>query len=265
MTNFDRAAAFRRAARFMMDVEERSYTRKEPWRLGTAFFHEQFPVKWVLNFLRLEEDDPSVSAEEVAAEADRVMGGAGLTHRMLHMIDPDAARRLQPGLEALGWRSDRLLVMGLASIPPVSQAEGVQVREISQDEMYEVAKVLAARHFPQEAHHAEELARSREVIVKAANAISLGGIVDGRIVGSCDFYDGGDIGQIEEVDTLEEFRKRGIAKAVVTTAIAMSHEKGHELTFLVADDNDWPKDFYERLGFVPVGHIYEFRRTPWGD
>nr|MBA2726187.1 GNAT family N-acetyltransferase [Actinomycetota bacterium] len=94
MKTFDRAAAFRRA------VEERSYTRKEPWSLGTAFFHDDFPAKWVLNFLRLEHEDPKVSAAEIAREADKVMGG--LRHRMLHVEDAATAARLWPGLEALG-------------------------------------------------------------------------------------------------------------------------------------------------------------------
>jgi hypothetical protein len=28
----------------------------------------------------------------------------------------------------------------------------------------------------------------------------------------------------------------------------------------VADDNDWPKLLYERLGFRPVGHLWQFHR-----
>ncbi|MGI8407975.1 MAG: GNAT family N-acetyltransferase, partial [Actinomycetota bacterium] len=85
MKTFDRAAAFRRAVDFMRAVEERSYTRKEPWSLGTAFFHDDYPAKWVLNFLRLEHEDPKVSAAEIAREADILMGG--LRHRMLHVED----------------------------------------------------------------------------------------------------------------------------------------------------------------------------------
>jgi GNAT superfamily N-acetyltransferase len=214
--------------------------------------------------MRIERDDPAVSAEDVVKEADAVMGAAGLSHRMLHTDNAEVADRLRPGLESLGWRSEQLLVMALGSVPPVYAAEGVEVREIPQDEMFEVAKKATADHFPEQADHADQLARSREVIIKAANGISLGGCIDGEIAGSCDFYDGGDVGQIEDVDTLERFRKRGVAKALVTTAIAMSQQQGHDLTFLVADDKDWPKDFYARLSFVPVGYLYEFRKTAKG-
>jgi hypothetical protein len=32
--------------------------------------------------------------------------------------------------------------------------------------------------------------------------------------------------------------------------------------FLVADDADWPKDLYVRLGFDPVSRFWSFVRTP---
>jgi hypothetical protein len=37
---------------------------------------------------------------------------------------------------------------------------------------------------------------------------------------------------------------------------------GHELVFLVADDDDWPKDLYARLGFETIGRTWSFLRTP---
>jgi hypothetical protein len=48
---------------------------------------------------------------------------------------------------------------------------------------------------------------------------------------------------------------------VVQTAVEASLETGNELTFLVADDEDWPKQMYAGLGFEPVGRRYEFTRT----
>jgi hypothetical protein len=37
---------------------------------------------------------------------------------------------------------------------------------------------------------------------------------------------------------------------------------GHELIFVVADDEDWPKDLYAKLGFDPVGKAWNFTRPP---
>jgi hypothetical protein len=39
-----------------------------------------------------------------------------------------------------------------------------------------------------------------------------------------------------------------------------SVESGDELTFLVADERDWPKDWYARRGFEPIGRRYELLR-----
>ena len=33
---------------------------------------------------------------------------------------------------------------------------------------------------------------------------------------------------------------------------------GADLVFLVADDEDWPKELYRRLGFDELGRLYKF-------
>ena len=66
------------------------------------------------------------------------------------------------------------------------------------------------------------------------------------------------IGQIEDVLTLERFRNRGLARATVMRALAASREAGHDLTFLIADRDDWPKELYRKLGFDEIGRIWEF-------
>ena len=36
---------------------------------------------------------------------------------------------------------------------------------------------------------------------------------------------------------------------------------GTELVFIVADDDDWPKDLYGRLGFEPIGRAWVVHRA----
>jgi predicted GNAT family acetyltransferase len=61
--------------------------------------------------------------------------------------------------------------------------------------------------------------------------------------------------------TAEEHRRRGYGRAVVEAATRASLESGNELTFLVADDDDWPKEMYARIGYEPAGRRFEFTRT----
>jgi predicted GNAT family acetyltransferase len=69
------------------------------------------------------------------------------------------------------------------------------------------------------------------------------------------------VAQIEDVATLPAFRNRGLARAVVLEAAALARASGAELVFLVADENDWPKDLYGRLGFDQIGVEHVFGRS----
>jgi ribosomal protein S18 acetylase RimI-like enzyme len=58
--------------------------------------------------------------------------------------------------------------------------------------------------------------------------------------------------------TLERFRNRGLARAVVSKALGEARASDHDLVFLIADRDDWPKELYGKLGFDVVGRIWEF-------
>jgi len=69
------------------------------------------------------------------------------------------------------------------------------------------------------------------------------------------------VGQVEDVSTLPAFRNRGYARAVVSAAVTASRDAGHALTFIIADEDDWPRRLYAKLGFAPVGTTSRFRKT----
>ena len=58
---------------------------------------------------------------------------------------------------------------------------------------------------------------------------------------------------MEAVATLPAHRGRGYASAVVLRAVEEALAAGHDLVFLTADDDDWPKELYARLGFEQIG------------
>ena len=82
--------------------------------------------------------------------------------------------------------------------------------------------------------------------------------VDGEVASYCELYSDGSTAQIENVLTLERFRKRGLARATVSRALEDARSGDHSLVFLIADRDDWPKDLYAKLGFEEVGHVWEF-------
>ena len=46
----------------------------------------------------------------------------------------------------------------------------------------------------------------------------------------------------------------------MSQAVALARDASQEPIFIVADDNDWPKLLYERLGFRGVGNLWQFHR-----
>ena len=85
--------------------------------------------------------------------------------------------------------------------------------------------------------------------------------VEGRIASYCELFSDGRSGQIESVMAGEEFRGRGLGKAVVAGALAAS-QAVHDFTFIVADAGDWPKELYGKLGFEAAGSTFSFVRRP---
>jgi GNAT superfamily N-acetyltransferase len=86
------------------------------------------------------------------------------------------------------------------------------------------------------------------------------GRADGVDAAVTTLYSDGATAQVEDVATLRDYRRRGLARATVSAAIDAAVEMGHELVFIVADEDDWPKELYARLGFDPIGRTWAFTR-----
>lgn len=86
------------------------------------------------------------------------------------------------------------------------------------------------------------------------------GRADGVDAAVTTLYSDGTVAQVEDVATLRDYRRRGLARATVSAAIDAALEMGHELVFIVADDDDWPKDLYGRLGFDRIGCTWALTR-----
>lgn len=86
----------------------------------------------------------------------------------------------------------------------------------------------------------------------------------GELAGVTLLYSDGSVAQVENVYVIPEARGHGYGRALVTHAAALSLEHDHEMTFIVADDQNWPKHLYHRLGFQPVGRTWAFHRGGGG-
>jgi len=233
-------------------------TRTEPFRFGTAVSMPECPLRHDSNYLLVEGDAPDLDAAALAAEADRIQGAAGLRHRCVMFRDAAAGERCAPGFEALGWSAFRGLVMAQRRPPEGAVDSSLAVPA-------DAAALRAAREaeilgYPWGTPEvARQLLSARSHIPVPALPFAV--FVDGEPATFGELYAEGPVAQVEAVATVERFRRRGFASAVVLRAAAEARAAGADLVFLCCDAEDRPKDLYRRLGFDAIGRYVKFTRA----
>jgi len=250
MTEVDRCLAFLRDHAF------RVAHIGPTGRFGTALLYEELPRVWSLNYVLVERDLDTATAEALAAEADELLGGAGLRHRKVEVLDEAAGERLAGEFQALGWHIERDLVQPHRR-PADREVDVSFVEEVDTETLAPVWAEAMRKDFGSDDDVIRQLTEHKQVLADDG-ARFFAARVDGVLASYCDLYSDGQTAQIEAVQTLERFRNKGLARAVVSGALAASEAEGHDLTFLLADQADWPKQLYEKLGFDVVGSVYEF-------
>jgi len=173
--------------------------------------------------------------------------------------DDTAGARLAPGFEALGWQVERLRFMARRRTPH-RPARLDTVEELDWPAFRPALEAATRREHGHEEETIRQLVDRTVVTAAAVRLRHFGARVDGQVVSFCDLYSDGRTAQIESVTTFEEHQGRGLGSAVVLRAAEEAAVAGQDLVFLVADDDDWPKAWYERLGFDPVGRTWTFNR-----
>ena len=245
---------FERAFAFQGRIEERTTERLEPTPYGPLLVHARLNRVHDVNFLRaLEPGD--ASAEELAAEADRVQGAAGIAHRRVNLRGEEKAERLEPQFVRLGWSRS----VSCSWCNGAGRTGDQNVHEVDEPTL----RPLWADAIRSEPHRKDEkLVRQildhRRDVGEAIPTRLFAGEADGKLVAHTELYSEEGVGQVENVFTLPDYRGRGLARSLVLHAVAESHAADNELTFLVADADDWPQRLYEKLGFETVGRYARF-------
>jgi GNAT superfamily N-acetyltransferase len=253
-TELERAVAFEEALR------EAAVDLVEPNPLGSAVFTDSLPLVWSLNLLRV--DRPEATAEEIAAEAERLQSGAGLEHRRVSIQDEAAGRELENGFTALGWKPDVFLFM-VPRRDPHRPVDTSGVVEVEREELRPIREAILGEWLGDAADEViPQLSESDRRFAAAGNARHFAVTVGGKAVSSTDLFSDGRTAQIEDVGTLPDHRGSGHASAVVMKALEEARAMGHEFIFLVAGARDWPKEMYRRLGFDAIGEKYAYLLHP---
>jgi RimJ/RimL family protein N-acetyltransferase/ribosomal protein S18 acetylase RimI-like enzyme len=247
MSDAARIRAFRHA------IEDAVADQLEPEAWGTFLSTPSLPDVWDLNFLRVERGRRG--AASLAREADRLQ--PHLFHRKVTVERTD--ERMTRAFRELGWSAEDHLVMVLRREPD-RLVDDSMVHQVSQRELNAVRERLNEEEYGDPAL-ARRLTETKRRVTRAVRVRNLAAVVRGRIAAYCELRSDGRTAQIEDVNTLDAYRGRGLGRALVQHALLRAR-RSHDLVFLEALADDWPHRLYRKLGFDVIARRSLFLRHP---
>jgi GNAT superfamily N-acetyltransferase len=227
--------------------------------VGVVVTHPQLGDVHYLNAVLLDAGRHQLDAAGAVAMSDRYLGGLG--HRHVVFDDAAAGERAAEQLAADGWERSRTLYMAFTRDRAAVQIDP-RARIISEQQMMALQLASLREAAP------EVDARPGLVERLVATQRRLRSTTPSRCFGAGDpgdepasmctlFLDenvnGRRVAMIEEVGTLVAHRERGLARAVVSSAVDHAGRWGAELIVVGVDADDWPQLMYARIGFTAVG------------
>jgi uncharacterized protein (DUF952 family)/GNAT superfamily N-acetyltransferase len=190
------------------------------------------------------------TAAEVAADADWPHLAATLTGPGAHEVARELAGR--------GWRAEELLVMARPATPA---PPGRRAEPVDQQEVHDLWERSWRRDLPPSEARLDELVaqligrehRNDRVVAVTDLAVREAG----RVVSAGQLRVDGATAAFESMNTDPAARGRGHGDAVLAAALDRAADRGCDLVVLEADATDWPRHWYARRGFVPVGSVWE--------
>lgn len=242
-----------RAVHWEPSVHRRAAAVVEPVTGGVAIRTQAYPASRMHN--RVLVDSPHLTdVDTLAADVDRTVTGHGLPASVL--LWGTDARGLASGLAAAGWEVHAYDVL---AGPSGKDPSGVAARvaEVGLDDVraFRLANWTAA--LPEAAP--EERAQLVDRATLDAQVVAthhLAVIEDGAVVASASCKRDGATAWIDALETAPAHRGRGHGTALLARAREIAAGHGCDLVALRADVADWPRDWFLRNGFEPIGtHI----------
>ncbi len=245
-----------RVLAFMRTVVGRTADELRPIGAGWVARTPSLPAVWSVNHVHVARP---MTFETLVELADQEL--AGLHYLQIEVEHQESGPGLEEAFRAARWKVDREVLM-VWSAAPDRDVDTSIVIEPDEDEVLELM-----RRWHGESHEVgdDELEQLTEYSRREAEACGdrlLGArSSDGQLVAITKLRSDGGTAQVEDVYTVPEARGRGYGRALVTRAVELARDAGHELIFIGADDYDWPQHLYAQVGFRPAGRMWQFHRA----
>lgn len=235
-----------RAAAFERSLAERRAAVVMPVEGGVACLDPRVPASWEHNSVWFTGD---IDAAVMVAEADRVL--AAFPHRRIVMFSP-------PPMD-LDWDVEELRFHVFDATAPVPPEPVVRVVAVTQEVMAGLWAPTWRREIPGIDDGAVgDLIRRESFAAAHVRVVDLAVLgADGVPVAGTQLRIDGATAAIDGVMTAPSARRQGHAAALVGDAVRRARAVGCDVVWLLARADDWPRRWYERIGFVDVGCRWE--------
>ncbi len=244
---------------YLRQTEEAIVDEVRPMRHATALLTPTLPLVWQLNAVRVE--DGGAGTPQLIAAADEALRDS--SHRKLVVHDQELGMRLAPALSREGWNVYRLLVMVRDHSPERTAPPGAGAEVDRASGARALAAFRREQPFGWQEEAVQQLTAMDERYGRALRARDFASPPQDPAA-SCRLYTADGLAQVDEVGTVERRRGQGHASAAVLAAVDTARAERCDPIFLLTDAADWPQHLYERLGFSPIGQLYEFLKLPLG-
>ncbi|WP_042458885.1 GNAT family N-acetyltransferase [Streptacidiphilus jiangxiensis] len=244
-----------RVASFLASFARRQAALTTDFPGGFAVRDPAYARSWEHNQVVVDGDtDPELLAGRVDALLD------GLGHRMVTVLPGPLGDACAPFLKAVGYQQGAALVMIHRGARPAATPAA---EEVDLDTLRPALTLQERAFWPEsDEETVRHLVERRATRLRGADEVRFLAVrdADGSVAAWADLYQdrAAGVAQVEDLVTAEPHRGRGHAATVLATALHRAADA--QLLFLLADADDWPKEWYARGGFEPAGTVHVFTR-----
>jgi len=238
--------------RLFTALDER-LVRVQPTPWGAVVTDPRYPAIHDVNYARVD-DGSGVTLADVEAALVPALHASGASQLHMATFDPVGSRPLLDELEAARARFTYDTAMRFAGPGPEPPGAGHIVEEIDRiDDAFWAEQRAVLPELDIRGDVLEQyLDWQRDVLVPFGKR---GFVVreQGRLVGTGALVAHDGVAYVDDVVTVPDARRRGVARALVTRIVSEGLRAAEEV-FLLADEPD-PIRLYGRLGFVEAGLV----------